>query len=135
VKALAILTSLAALSAVVPAGAAPLAACPEGLHAAATAELFFARNPQAGSEIGDADWRAFVSEEISPRFPEGVSVTDVYGRGPGHSFVREPSKALVLVFSGSADERRNLKLIREAYGRRFHQRSTLTVEQAACISF
>jgi hypothetical protein len=130
----AMLVGLAALvMAASSAGAVPLPACPEGLHAAATAELFFARASDAA--LRDDDWRTFVNEEISPRFPEGVSVSDVYGRGPGRQFVREPSKALVLVLSGAAEERRNLKLIREAYGRRFHQRSTLTVEPAACISF
>ena len=75
--------------------AAPYA-CPPGLHRALTAELFFGRRIQAHGEVSDADWGQFVDAEVTPRFPDGLSVNDVYGqwRELKGSFVHEQSKAL-----------------------------------------
>ena len=119
-----------------PVAAAP-AACPAGLHPATTAELYFGRDVGAGLGVSDEDWKSFLDQEVTPRFSGGLSVSDVYGQwlGPTGDFVREPSKALFLVLTGTADERANLQYVRDAYKRRFHQRSVLLVEQRACVSF
>ena len=52
-----------------PAFAAP--ACPQGLHPATTAELFFGRDVGEQVGVSDADWRQFVDQEVSPRFASG----------------------------------------------------------------
>ena len=133
-KALMIAASIAGLAG--SAAAAPRS-CPPGLRPATTAELFFGRDVGDEPGVSDADWRRFVDEEVSPRFPSGLSVNDVYGqwRGPKGEFVREPSKALFLVLAGNRDESANLGYVRDAYRRRFHQESVLLVEQQACVSF
>ena len=133
------LTALIA-AAVVCAGAAaalPASACPEGLRPANTAQLFFGRSIAATGAVSDADWRSFLDAEVSPRFPDGLSVSDVYGqwKSPAGDFVREDSKALFIVLAGKPDERQRLDLIRDAYKRRFHQQSVLLVEQKACVAF
>ena len=119
------------------ASAAPAGACPEGLRSANTAQLFFGRSMGEIGEVSDADWRAFVDAEVSPRFPDGLSVSDVYGqwKSPAGDFVREDSKALFVVLDGKPGERARLDLIRDAYKRRFHQQSVLLVEQKACVAF
>ena len=118
-----------------PAFAAPRA-CPTGLHPATTAELFFGRN---GQDVGvtDAAWRDFLDNEVSTRFSDGLSVSDVYGqwRDTHGQFVREPSKAVFLVLKGSPDDRRNLQAVRDAYRRRFNQSSVLLVQERGCVSF
>ena len=126
-----------ALASAIAAPAAAASACPQGLHPATTAELFFGRDVGEAVGVSDADWRQFVDQEVSPRFSSGLSVTDVYGqwRGPRGAFVREPAKALLLVISGTPDERADIGHIRDAYRRRFHQDSVLLVEQRACVSF
>jgi len=126
---------VAALSA----GAAQAAphGCPEGMRSATTAELFFGRNVGWTGQVSDTDWRTFLDEEVTPRFPDGLSVSDVYGqwRSPAGAFVRQGTKALFIVLAGRPDEQQRLGQIRDAYKRRFHQQAVLLVEQAACISF
>jgi hypothetical protein len=127
----------AALTMLAGAAAGAPIACPDGLHPATTAELFFGRDIGEDVGVSDADWRSFLDQEVSPRFASGLSVSDVYGqwKSPKGVFVREPSKALFLVLAGTADERANLGFIRDAYKRRFHQTSVLLVEEKACVSF
>jgi len=112
-------------------------ACPHGLHRAMTAELYFGRSIEQDGEVSDADWREFVDTQVTPRFPDGLSVNDVYGqwRTPKGQFVREDSKALFLVLSGKPDEAARLELVRGAYKVRFHQQSVMLVEQPACVAF
>ena len=119
------------------ASAAPVRACPEGLKAASAAQLFFGRSMGEMGEVSDADWRAFVDAEVSPRFPDGLSISDVYGqwKSPAGDFVREDTKALFIVLAGAPGEQQRLDLIRDAYKRRFHQQSVLLVEQKACVAF
>ena len=111
--------------------------CPAGLRPATTAEVFFGQDIAGGGEVSDADWRGFLSAEVSPRFPDGLTVADVYGqwRGPKGSFVREPSKALFIVLGHRGDDQRRLELVRDAYKRQFRQDSVLLVEERACVSF
>ena len=112
-------------------------ACPDGMKTATTAELFFGRNVGWAGQVSDSDWRTFLDEDVTPRFPDGLSVSDVYGqwRSPAGAFVRQNSKALFIVLAGRPDEQQRLNLIRDAYKRRFHQQAVLLVEQKACISF
>jgi Protein of unknown function (DUF3574) len=119
------------------AAAVPASACPQGLRQADTVQLFFGRSTGWTGEVSEADWRSFLDAEVSPRFPDGLSVSDVYGqwKSPAGDFVREESKALFIVLAGRPDEQQRLDLIRDAYKRRFHQQSVLLVEQKACVAF
>ena len=130
------LLALSAALAATGAAASPMM-CSGGLHRATTAELFFGRNIEDNGVVSDTDWGQFVDAEVTPRFPAGLSVNDVYGqwRNPTGAFVREQSKALFLVLSGAPDERQKLDLVRNAYKARFHQESVMLVEQQACFSF
>ena len=130
-----LLTLSAALAATAAAASPP--SCPPGLHRAMTAELYFGRDIAGAGEVSDADWRQFVDTEITPRFPDGLSVSDVYGqwRSPKGAFVREQSKALFLVLTGVPAERQRIDLVRDAYKQRFHQDSVMLVEQQACVGF
>jgi hypothetical protein len=117
--------------------ASPLPACPGGLHRAVTAELYFGRDIRGAGEVSDADWTQFVDDEVTPLFPDGLSVSDVYGqwRSPQGQFEREQTKALFLVLTGTSAERQSLDLVRDAYKQRFHQNSVMLVEQQACVGF
>ena len=119
-----------------PAHAAPHP-CPAGMKTATTAELFFGRNLGWTGQVSESDWRAFLDQEVTPRFPDGLSVSDVYGqwRSPAGAFVRQNTKALFIVLAGRPDEQQRLNLIRDAYKRRFHQQAVLLVEESACVGF
>jgi hypothetical protein len=131
------LAAAAALVAGAAVAATPPHVCPDGLKPAATAELFFGRSVGWTGQVSDADWRSFLDAEVTPRFPDGLAVSDVYGqlRSPAGAFVRQNDKALFIVLAGLPDEQQRLGLVRDAYKKRFHQQSVLMVEQHACVSF
>ncbi|MDO8297203.1 MAG: DUF3574 domain-containing protein [Caulobacter sp.] len=111
--------------------------CPEGLKPAMTAELFFGRNIGSAPGVSDADWQAFVDTEVTPRFPDGLTVADAAGqwRGVNGVVVAEPSKTLLLVLKGDPDERARIDAVRAAYKARFRQESVLLIERPACVGF
>ena len=111
--------------------------CPPGATAGETAQLFFGRNVTGAHGVSDADWRAFVDAEITPRFPDGLTVLDAAGqwRGASGAVEREASKVVVLVLSGAADEQSRLDAVRAAYKARFKQEAVLLVRQKACVAF
>jgi hypothetical protein len=112
-------------------------ACPPGLSHAQLARLYFGRNIGSALAVSEADWARFVDEEITPRFPAGFSVADAAGqyRGRDGAIVREPSKDVMILLSGAADEAARLAAIRAAYKERFGQESVLLVESPACAGF
>jgi len=113
------------------------ATCPAGLHPSATAEIFFGRDNAEETGSGAADWRGFVAQEISPRFPGAVIASDVFGPegAPAKGFARQPSKALFVTLTGSPDDLQRISAVRGAYNNRFHEDTTLLVEQQSCVSF
>ena len=111
--------------------------CRSGLEPKTTADLFFGRNIGPTPGVSDADWAKFVDEEITPRFPNGLSISDVAGQWKGEdgTIVREPSKAVMIVLSGEDREYARLDAIRDAYRQRFRQESVMLVQRQACVGF
>ena len=102
-----------------------------------SAELIFGRSLAAGGFVSDADWAKFIDTEVTPRFPDGLSVLDAQGqwRGPDGAVVREPSKLLLIVIKGTKEAEAKLEAIRAAYKGRFKQQSVLLIEHRECASF
>src|SRR5579863_1548609 len=119
------------------AGPTLAATCPAGLHPSATAEVFFGRDNAEESGSSAADWREFVGQEISPRFPDALVASDVFGPegASAKGFARQPSKALFVTLTGSPDDLQRISAVRGAYRARFHEDTTLLVEQQSCVSF
>jgi hypothetical protein len=102
------------------------------------AELLFGRDIDNHVGVSEAAWRRFVAGEITPRFPDGLTVTNATGqwRDPASGkMVREPSKRVEIVLSGRADDGARLDAVVAAYKRRFHQHSVGVIIQSACVSF
>ena len=114
----------------------PSATCPAGLETMTEAQLFLGRNIPGGGVVGDEDWQRFLDEEVTTRFPDGLTVEDAAGqwRGSG-GVVREPSKRLTIVLGGLPEDEAKLAAIRAAYKQRFHQESVLLLETRSCGSF
>ncbi len=134
---LTVLAGCAHKPAVPLASAPPSATCPPGQSRSTEVELLFGRNVGDTLGVSDDDWRRFVDEVVTPRFPDGLSVMDVQGqwRAPTGAIVREPSKALLLVLDGGPDDQAKIANIRQAYKDRFHQDSVLLVTRQVCASF
>lgn len=112
-------------------------ACPPGTEPATQAELTFGRHVDNRLRVRDADWVRFVADEITPRFPDGITVLDATGQWRDTSrngrLGREPSKILRVVMPGEmAAQRESLVAIVDAYKARFDQQSVLTTLATAC---
>jgi hypothetical protein len=104
----------------------------------ASAELVFGRNIGDRLGVSDAAFANFVATEITPRFPDGLTVIDA--RGQWHDstrgiLVREPSKVVLITFPDEAPKRSGLVAIADAYKKTFRQQSVLTSVRSACVSF
>ena len=131
------MAGLIGLSACVSVTTDPLPACPAGQEARRSAQLFFGRNIGDKPGVSDADWRRFMDEEVTPRFPDGLTVLDGGGqwRGEDNKLIREASKIVMVVLPNKRDVQGRLDAVRNAYKTRFHQEAVLVVTQAACVSF
>jgi hypothetical protein len=104
----------------------------------ASAELLFGRNIGGRLGVSDAAFAQFVEGEITPRFPDGLTVLDARGQwrdAERGRLVREPSKLVLISFDDDAPKRAALTAIADAYKQRFRQQSVLTAVRSACVSF
>ena len=132
VAALALLTFAA-----IPALAANAASCPPGTEEFAEYRLFFGRSQGSVEVVSEEAWRAFLADEVTPRFPEGLSVLDAAGQwrdGLGE-IVRERTKLLLVLAPPGGDAMQRTDEIADAYKRAFGQSSVLRVVTPACVSF
>ena len=99
-------------------------------------ELYFGRNIPGGGEVSDADWRRFLDDVVTPRFPEGFTVLDGEGqyRMADGIIIRERSKVLVVIAKGGDAGLRSAEAVAE-YKRRFRQESVLRRDGVSCVSF
>jgi len=115
----------------------PQQPCPDGGYRE-TAELVFGRVSTDGKGgVSEAQFAKFVDGEVTPRFPQGMTVIDAQGRWapPAGSMIRTPAKMVVIVLPGNADDSKKLEAVRVAYKSRFHQPSALLLTHGDCISF
>jgi hypothetical protein len=112
--------------------------CSAGASAQLKAELLFGRNIGDRLGVSDDDFRRFLAAEVTPRFPDGLTVIDGRGQyraGQAGTIVREPSKILVLIIKDEQGERDKLSEIAAAYKERFRQQSVATIVRPVCASF
>jgi hypothetical protein len=103
-------------------------------------KLYFGLGPADHPEQGvsEAQWRDFLDKEVTPRFPDGLSVVDVYGQwqGQGSAMVeRLRSKLLIIDYPDSAENRAKIDAIRSAWKQRTGDQSVLKVTEPADVSF
>jgi Protein of unknown function (DUF3574) len=101
-------------------------------------DLMFGRN--IGSELGVSEglWSDFVASEITPRFPEGLTVLDATGQWQDkerNTIVKEPSKDVRLIVPADAEVKEKLDSIVTAYKQPFQQQGVGIVIRPACVSF
>ena len=114
------------------------AECPAGGARMARVELIFGLGLSGGQRIAEAEWRAFLAEEVTPRFPDGLTAFDAYGqwRVPGDGRIaRIDSKALLIWYAPSPAAEAGIQAIREAYKARYRQISVMRIDSADCVSF
>lgn len=101
-------------------------------------ELYFGRSQPGGGEVTEEQWQKFVDTEVTPRFPDGLTVLDAYGQflNSAGILAREDSKVLILLYVSTPERERSIQEIIDAYKSRFQQESVLRVTDVpARVSF
>lgn len=111
-----------------------------GSEAWIRSELYFGTTKPDGDELTDEEWQQFLDDEITPRFPAGLTVLNGYGQFLNSSGViaQEGSIVLILFYPTDVIEEssENIEEIRDAYEVAFDQESVLRVDSApVCVSF
>src|ERR671931_297625 len=130
---------LAALMIIVAAqAAAQTITCAANHTAMMQAELLFGRNIDGRHGVTEKAWARFLADEITPRFPDGLTVYDAAGQyreNPAAKIVRERSKIVMILVEGGDPAMQRIDQIVGAYKKRFRQKSVGVVIKPACVSF
>jgi len=112
-------------------------ACETGDQALVRDTLYFGRNRPDGGTVSDAQWRNFLDDVVTPRFPEGLTVVHATGqwRGASGAVEQEASEVVTLLHPGDAAARGKVGEIAAEYKRRFRQEAVLRERTAACARF
>ena len=108
--------------------------CPAPLKPATELHLYFGRETAKGGEVSEADWAKFLADEVTPRFPDGLSVLDVAGqaRDPSGRIARERTKLLVVVLFDAPAHLPKVQAIVDAYNKHWGQHGVFRTEHAVC---
>jgi hypothetical protein len=100
-------------------------------------ELIFGTARPGGRTVSEAEWTDFLAAEVTPRFPDGLTVLSGLGqwRGGDGRLVRERSKVLIVLREPAESTDADIEAIRSAYRRRFDQESVIRGESVSCVSF
>ena len=97
--------------------------------------LYFGMARPKGS-VSELEWQMFLKDEVTSRFPEGLTVWDADGqwRGPSGSIDHENSKVLLLVHPDTAAARGSVQAVIEQYRKVFDQQSVLWETARVCVA-
>jgi hypothetical protein len=100
-------------------------------------ELFFGGNIGESGRVSDDEWRRFVADEVTPRFPDGFTVLAAMGQWRNHAgtIVAEDSRNLVVIARDATSELAKIAALRDVYKMRFDQDSVLFVQSQVCAGF
>ena len=119
-----------------PSQDAPSSPCGPAGFAHVRTTLYLGLTRQTGA-ISENEWRAFLREHVTPRFPDGLTVVEAQGhwRRADGRISRERSKVLLLVHDDTPLARATLGEIVATYKRLFEQESVLWESSQVCATF
>jgi hypothetical protein len=99
--------------------------------------LYFGRNRPGGGAVTDEDWRTFLDQVLTPRFPAGLTVVAATGqwRGTSGRVEQERSEVVTIFHSGDEAARRAVVAVTAEYKRRFQQEAVLRERMPTCTRF
>ena len=149
-----VLVTLGACATHAPATSAPTAvsaslegdaARPAAAQGWVRSELYFGVGEESGpadrpqsEPISEAQWRAFLDKQVTPRFPDGLTVFDAYGQWLFRG-AREPNrlgtKVLVILHEDTPQRTADIEAIRLAWKQATGHQSVLWSRHAVDVSF
>ncbi len=129
--------ALGGCAAVVTAAPEAAVSCSDGGRPMARTQLIFGLSTQDGVETGEAAWRGFLDREVTPRFPDGLTVRDGAGqwRFPDGRIGAHRSRVLVVWRDPAADASARIEAIRDAWKREMAHYSVMRIDGVDCVSF
>jgi hypothetical protein len=104
----------------------------------ARTELFFGLSKPDGSEVTPSEFQDFLNREITPRFPDGLTLLAAQGQFKNTQGVtiQEQSRLLILLYpwSRTRDDSQKIEQIRLAYRNAFQQEWVLRTDGFSCTS-
>ena len=100
-------------------------------------ELFLGQNIGTTERVSDEDWRRFLADDVTPRYPDGFTVLEASGqwRDPMGTIVSEQSRNLVVIARDPVSELPKITAIRDTYKTRFRQDAVLFLQSQICAGF
>lgn len=131
-----VVSAIACASNPTPAGVSART-CAVGDTALMREVVYFGRDRPDGGVVSDADWRQFLDEVFTPRFPAGLTIIQATGQWRGESGVveQEPSEVVTLLHAGDATALHDLDEVVTEYKRRFRQEAVLRERTPTCARF
>jgi hypothetical protein len=101
-------------------------------------ELYMGMSIPGGAMVSDSQWEEFLSNVVTPLFPDGFSVLTGRGqyREASGTIAKEPSHVLVFLYARAKrkDAGAKIESIRNEYKKRFAQESVLRVDISKSVS-
>ena len=100
-------------------------------------ELVFGTAKANGVVVSDADWNGFLESEVTPRFPEGLTVLKALGqwRNANGKIEKEASRILAILHRPAESADQSIDSIRAIFKTRFQQESVMRIDDMSCVSF
>lgn len=108
----------------------------------ARTEMYFGTTKSDGTAYSNEEWLTFLADEVTPRFPDGLTVLTGLGQwrdSETSAVLQERSNVLIILYPLSTYQESSTKLeeIRDAYEQQFNQSSVLRTDDSVgvCTSF
>ena len=109
--------------------------CPKGMEPVTEFRLFFGLTDKDGKIVTEDRWRQFLADNITPRFPQGLTVFDGAGQWvpPSGKLQRERVKVVLIAAPGDpAQLKKRVDEISAEYAKRFNQYAVFLIAGSAC---
>jgi hypothetical protein len=112
--------------------------CPGPTAPMQQVELYFGASVQGRPFVTERAWSRFLDTEVTPRFPDGLTVLD--GRGQWRSgdgrIHGEATRVLLIIYKPDAASEGKIEALRDAYKKEFQQETApLRVNTMVCAAF
>ena len=111
--------------------------CPEGMGSFTELNVYFGQEKGDGSTVTEEEWNAFLSDTVTPRFPDGLTVLDARGQwfdaAEGRPY-RESTKLLnvLIPLDGAVAGLTSVREISDQYKARFDQQVVFQTTLPVC---
>jgi hypothetical protein len=114
-----------------------ISSCEAGDQSMVRDTLYFGHNRPNGGRVRQAEWRQFLNEVITPRFPDGLTVMKATGqwRNANGHIEQEVSQVVTVLHAGDPTARGKISEVMAEYRQRFDQEAVLRERTATCARF